>query len=174
MATSNPQPADPAAAPTPRREAIETLSGQVEAIDELIGLATLSIRVFDIDLSTTGWNSPARIERLTAFLRRSRKARLAIIVHDIGYLESRAPRLRHLHRHHSDAVTLWQTGDSARYAMDPMVLVDARHYLHRFHIDHPRAALAIEAPQEAHQLGLRFDEIWASRERELPATTLGL
>ncbi len=174
MATSTPPPADPAAAPAPRREAIDTLAGQVAAIDELIGLATLSIRVFDVDLSTTGWNTAARVARLTAFLRASRKARLAIIVHDIRYLESRAPRLRHLHRHHSEAVTLCQTGDSARYALDPMVLVDARHYLHRFHVDHPRAALAIEAPQEAHQLGLRFDELWASRDGELPATTLGL
>lgn len=174
MATSDPPPADSSAAPTPRREAIHTIAGQVAAIDELIDLAKLSIRVFDIDLSTMGWTSPARIERITAFLRRSRKARLDIIVHDIGWLESRAPRLRNLHRHHADAITLCQTGDSARYAMDPMVLVDARHYLHRFHIDQPRASLAIEAPQEAQKLGLRFDEIWASRDRELPGTTLGL
>jgi hypothetical protein len=174
MATSNPTPAESLAAPAHRREAIDTISGQIAAIDELIGLATLSIRVFDIDLSTMGWNTVERVDRLAAFLRSSRKARLEVIVHDVRYLESRAARLRNLHRNYSGVVTLCQTGATSRHALDPMVLVDARHYLHRFHIDRPRAALGIEELQEAQLLSLRFDEIWASREGEIPATTLGL
>ena len=174
MATSNPPPAETPTALAPRHEAIDTISGQIAAIDELIGLATLSIRVFDIDLSMMGWNTVGRVERLAAFLRSSRKARVDLIVHDVRYLESRAARLRNLHRQFSGVVTLCQTGAAARHALDPMVLVDARHYLHRFHIDRPRAALGIEAPQEAQLLSLRFDEIWASHEGEIPATTLGL
>jgi hypothetical protein len=58
--------------------------------------------------------------------------------------------------------------------MDPMVLVDDRHYLHRFHYERPRAALGIGEPRETQALKLRFDDIWAMREEELPGTVLGL
>ena len=47
--------------------------------------------------------------------------------------------------------------------MDPLVIVDGRHFLHRFHIDHPRASLVIENPQQAGPLVTRFEEIWATR-----------
>jgi hypothetical protein len=58
--------------------------------------------------------------------------------------------------------------------MDPLVIVDARHVLHRFHVDQPRASLAIEQPAAAKPLVTRFEEIWASGEPGLSGTTLGL
>ena len=48
---------------------IATVSGQTTAIDQLIGLARHHIRVFDQDLSQTGWSSAARVDRLASFLR---------------------------------------------------------------------------------------------------------
>ena len=48
--------------------------------------------------------------------------------------------------------------------MDPLVIVDGRHFLHRFHVEQPRAALAIEEPQLARPLVKRFEEIWATGE----------
>ena len=174
MATSNPSPAEAPAAPTPRHEKILTINRQIAAIDELIGLARRTIRVFDADLSAMGWNGPARIEKLGTFLHGSRHARLDIIVHDTRYLESRCPRLRQFQRVHSGAVAIFQSGPTARHALDPMVLIDERHYLHRFHIDHAHAALGIDDPLQTQQLLLRFNDVWASREGELPATSLGL
>ena len=174
MASSDPTPPDPAAPPAPRQEAIDSVAGQVAAIDELVGLARRSVRVFDTDLSETGWNSVVRNEALGRFLRGSRLARLEIIVHDTRYLERSCARLRNLQRLHSASVAIFQTGHAARGVMDPMVVVDGRHYLHRFHADLPRAALGIEQPQEAHALDVRFDELWAMRDSELTGTTLGL
>ena len=54
------------------------------------------------------------------------------------------------------------------------MIVDERHYLHRFHIDHPRAELGIDVPPDARPLVNRFDEIWATGEPGITATTLGL
>ena len=153
---------------------LETLSALVAATDEIVGLARRSIRVFDVDLSDTGWSSLARSERLETFLQGSRQARLEIIVHDTRYIERACARLRNLQRLHVGAVSIFRTGPQARGATDPMVLVDERHFLHRFNHQRPRAALGIEQPREAQQLGLRFDDIWAAREDELPATVLGL
>jgi hypothetical protein len=173
MATSPPTPADPGA-PAPQLERLASVAAQIAAIDRLIGLARTSIRVFDVSLAETGWNQPLRAERLAAFLRASRHAKLQIIVHDPRWIETSAPRLRELLRRFSHAITLCQTGPEARGAADPLLIVDDRHYLHRFHIDHPRAELAINAPQEARPLVDRYDEIWATGEPGVTATTLGL
>jgi hypothetical protein len=174
MASSVPTTSDPAAPPAPRQESLDSIAAQVAAIDLLVGLAQRSIRVFDIDLSETGWGSALRSEGLGRFLRGSRLARLEIIVHDLRHLERSCARLRSLQRSYADSIAIFRTGDAARGAMDPMVIVDARHYLHRFHVERPRAELGIEQPQAARVLGLRFDEIWATRDAELPGTVLGL
>jgi len=151
-----------------------TIGEQVAAIDELIQLARESIRVFDRDLSDMGWNDAARAERLIAYLRRDRNARLDIIVHDTRWIESSCARLTNLLRTFSHAITVYKTGAEAREAMDPLIVVDGRHFLHRFHIDQPRASLAIEQPVAAKPLVTRFEEIWATGEPGVAGTTLGL
>lgn len=174
MATSTPTAADNPPPPAPRRETLDTLAAQIAAIDELVGLARRSIRVFDLDLSEMGWNNPARIERIAAFLRGSREARLDIIVHDTRHIESRCARLTGLQRIFGERVTIHRTGAIARGAMDPLVIVDGHHYLHRFHIEQPRAALGILQPHAAMPLVQRFEEIWASGEPGVHGTMLGL
>jgi len=174
MASSDPTPTEPAPPPAPREETIESIAGQVAAIDELVGLAARSVRVFDTNLAEMGWNSVARNDALGRFLRGSRLARLEILVHDTRYLERSCARLRNLQRLQTASIAIFQTGHAARGLMDPMVIVDGRHYLHRFHADRPRATLGIEQPREAHALNLRFEEIWSMRDGELTGTTLGL
>jgi hypothetical protein len=153
---------------------LDTVAAQVAAIDELIELAQHHLQVFDVDLAQGGWHTAARGERLAAFLRRAPKARLDLIVHDTRWLETSCPRLLSLLRLHSHAITIYRTGPDARSAMDPLLIADGRHFLHRFHIDQPRASLAIEQPQQARPLVLRFEEIWATGEPGLSATVLGL
>ena len=41
----------------PREERLDTVSQQAAAIDTLIALAQERIRVFDVNLSHTGWNA---------------------------------------------------------------------------------------------------------------------
>jgi len=172
MSTQTPD--DASAAPAPRQEMLATVSAQVAALDELVGLAQHSIRVFDYDLSDMDWNSPARVERLAEFLRRSRTAKLEIIVHDTRWLEASCPRLTALLKLFSDRITIYKTGPEAKGASDPLVIVDGRHFLHRFHVEQPRAALAIEEPHLARPLINRLDEIWATGEPGLTGTILGL
>ena len=174
MATSTSTPDAAPAGPEPRHRTLETINEQIAAIDELVGLATQSIRVFDVDLSQTGWNGVARSEKLAAFLRGSREARLEIIVHDTRWLESSGARLMALLKMFSFGITVYRTGAEAKGAMDPLVIVDGRHFLHRFHIEQPRAALGIEQPQDAQPLINRFEEIWATGEPGITATVLGL
>jgi hypothetical protein len=169
---SIPEPAPPP--DEPREEHLLTVADQVAAIDTLIGLARERICVFDVDLSRGGWGSEARADALSHFLRTARHARLDIIVHDTRWIETSCARLTSLLRRFGHAMTLYKTGAGAHSAMDPLIVVDERHFLHRYHIEQSRATLAIDMPQAARPLVTRFEEIWATGEPGLTATVLGL
>ena len=172
MATSTSTDSEPPI--EPRDVVLDTVAAQVAAIDELVDLAQHHLQIFDVDLAQGGWQSVARAEKLAAFLRRSVRPRIDLIVHDARWLETTCPRLLALQRLHAEAITVYRTGPEARSAMDPLLIADGRHFLHRFHIDHPRAAFAIEQPQLARSLVTRFEQIWATGEPGLSATVLGL
>jgi hypothetical protein len=152
---------------------VDTVAGQADAIDNLIALARARIQVFDIDLAQCGWHTAARADALARFLRQPH-ARLDVIVHDTRWIEANAPRFVQLLRQFGHAMTLYKTGSEARAAMDPLVIVDRRHFVHRFHIEQPRAAVALDLPHVAKPLAARFDEIWATGEPGLAGTVLGL
>jgi hypothetical protein len=153
---------------------LSSIGEQTAAIDELIGLARHRIQVFDRDLSQTGWNDVARSERLATFLREVRGRRLDIIVHDTRYLETSCPRMLRLLGAYGHAMAILQTGPEGKVATDPLLIVDGRHYLHRFHFEQPRAALGIAQPEQTQPLAARFDEIWATGEGGITPTVLGL
>jgi len=173
MASSLPHD-EPAVSLAPSESRLDTLAAQVAAIDQLIELAAERLLVFDRDLVEGGWNGVRRAERIAAFLRRSRNARLAMIVHDHRYLESSCPRLLDVLKVYSHAMQVWRTGPQARGANDALVIADGQHCLHRYHVDQPRATLAIASPALAKPLSARFDEIWATGEPALGGSVLGL
>jgi hypothetical protein len=176
MASSTPPPAEsgPLPAIPARHQTIGTVAAQLGAIEELIGLARRSIRVFDADLSWMGWNEPTRIDKIVAFLRASRNPTFDIVVHDTAWIERSCPRLTRLLQYYGHLITIRRTGEDARHAMDPLLIVDDQHYLHRLHVAQPRAVLGVAEPDEAKPLVERYEAIWSSAEPGLSATVLGL
>ena len=77
-------------------------------------------------------------------------------------------------RQFSHVISIHETQDQAKNVYDPFVLVDDRHYAHRFHYDGAQGMLAIDDPHGARTLRDRFEEIWAASDPAIPATTLGL
>jgi hypothetical protein len=71
-------------------------------------------------------------------------------------------------------MTIYRTGESARKAMDPLLIVDDDHFVHRFHIDRTGGTLSIGSPERAKALVERFDEIWESGVPGVTGTVLGL
>jgi hypothetical protein len=170
----DPHPEAAAAAVAPSEVVVDTVSAQTEALDRVIGLAQQRLQIFDINLSEGGWQSATRAAILAAMLRRSPHARIDLIVHDTRWMETSCPRLLALQKTHTLALTIYKTGAEARSAMDPLLIADGRHFVHRFHIDHPRASVAIEQPLLARPLVMRFEQIWATGEPGLSPTVLGL
>ena len=153
---------------------LATVAEQIAAIDELIGLAKHSIRVFDVDLSGMGWNDAARAETLAAFLRSNPAAGSRSSCTTRGWIERSCPRLLNLLKYRGHAIAIRRTGEDAKLAMDPLLIVDGVHFLHRFHASQPRAALSIDDPVAAQPLVTRFDAISETREPGLTPTVLGL
>ena len=120
-----------------------------QAQDDAIALARRHIKVFDIDLSWGGWNAAARCEMLSAYLRRIPGARFDIIVHDTHWIESSGARLTTLLVRHAHAMKIYRTASAARAVMDPLLIVDDTHFVHRFHVDHAGGALSIGAIRNA-------------------------
>jgi hypothetical protein len=152
---------------------VETLAEQVAALDGIVALAQSRIQLFDVDLAQGGWERRERVDALARFLRQ-RNARFDVIVHETRWIESSAPRFVRLLRQYGHAMTLYRTGAEAKAAMDPLLIVDQRHFVHRFHIDRPRASVAMDLPLAAKPLCARFEEIWATGEPGLAGTVLGL
>jgi hypothetical protein len=164
----------PDAAPEPREATLASVAEQVAAIDEIVGYARTRLQVFDVDMKSGGWQRAVRVDALGRFLRGVRGARSEIILHDLRWLESASGRLLATLRQFPHAVTIYRAGPEARAAMDPLVIVDRQHCLHRFHVDQPRASLAVAQPAAIKPLCTRFDEIWATGEPGLSSSVLGL
>jgi hypothetical protein len=79
---------EPKPAIEPRETVLDTIAAQSAAIDELIALARQRLQIFDVDLSSGGWQTAGRAGHLAAFLRRAPKARIDLIVHDLRWLEA--------------------------------------------------------------------------------------
>lgn len=145
-----------------------------EAINTVISHARHSLRIFDNNLRNEGYNSQERFELLQNFLLRNRANQLTLVLHDTTYLTNECPRMTNLLRQFSHAISILRTTEEARGATDPFIIADDEHFLHRFHYDHPRAALTLNDKEGALDLIRRFNEIVEASEPAVPPTTLGL
>jgi len=129
--------------------------------------------VFDRTLSPA-YNSPQRCEALHQFLLASRSNRIMIVLHDAGALERTCPRLIQLFKLFNHAMVIRQTLRPAKHVYDAFVIFDASHYVHRFHVDHLRAAQGTDDVTGAEQLLDRFAEIWEASAPAVSANVSGL
>jgi hypothetical protein len=167
----------PAAPQAPNEPSYRKIFGTAEsltAIDEVIGAAERTLKIFDITLANRGFNSPARADKLREFLVRGRAHRLLIALHDTDALERECPRLLVLLRQFPMSIEIHRTIMQARDATDPCVIADDHSVWHLLHHEQPRAIVALHSPADALPLSQRFDEIWELSEPAVSGNTLGL
>lgn len=144
------------------------------AIDRVFGSAQKIIRIFENDLSDSGYKHPGRIRLLERFLLKNRNNKLQIVLHDTRTLDRDCARLMALFRRHSDAFSIKRTTDAAKHASDSLIVADSNSAWHRLHRDHPQATYVIGESPDMLLLIQRFNEIWESSETAAGAFTLGL
>ncbi|MEY4729973.1 MAG: hypothetical protein RL020_1131 [Pseudomonadota bacterium] len=152
----------------------DSLADSLIAIEDIIGTAGRRLCIFDSSLKEYGFNAPERVDQLSRFLQQGRNRRIEIILHKTDFLERQAPRFCNLLRTYSHCIEIRKTTYVAHHAMDAFVVADDHSYWHRMHTDHARAVAAINDPQGASGLLLRFAELTEASEPGISATTLGL
>jgi hypothetical protein len=160
-----------------QQETYRIISGAAEslaAIESVVEAAERTLRIFDVSLSSRGFNTPARAERLRQFLVGGRAHRVLIALHETSLLERENPRLLNLLRQFPMSIEIHRTLGQARNAQDPFVVADDHSVWHQLHFEQPRAIVALQSPADALPIAQRFDEIWELSEPAVSATTLGL
>lgn len=158
---------------SPVHRLVDGLREYEGAVDEVIGRANSSLRVFDHTLSSA-FNTPQRHDALRQFLLATRRNTLRIVVHDAQHLDRNCPRLLLLLRQLGHAIYIHETHPRAKGIYDPFVIADDRHYARRFHFDSKKGLLGQDDPIGARTLIDHFEEIWEASFPALSATTLGL
>ena len=154
---------------------IASLAESQAAIDEVIGAAHTTLRLFDFTLGgPRGWNSPGRMELVRRFFVAGRAHRLLIALHEPETLQRDCPRLLMLLRQFPMSMEIHRTLAQARNAADPFIVADDHSVWHQLHHTQARAVVALHSPADAAPIAQRFDEIWDLSEPAVSATTLGL
>jgi hypothetical protein len=154
-----------------------SLEGEQEyaaAISEVIEKAQRNLHIFDIDLSSGGYQTVQRFEALRDFMARSRSSTLTFVLHDTSFFERHCPRLMNLLKLFSHRITVLQTREQGRSATDPFLIADEMHYVHRFHADGTRSKLCLDDHAGAKALEERFQQLLETAQPAVSATTLGL
>ena len=162
------------AAPKPSYRPISGIAESIAAIEEVVGAAQRTLRIFDISLSLRGFNSPGLSDKLRQFLVAGRSHRIYIALHNTELLERECPRLLQLLRQFPMSIEIHRTLAQARNAMDPFVVADDHSVWHQQHHEQPRAIVALHSPADAMPIMQRFDEIWELSEPAVSATVAGL
>jgi hypothetical protein len=160
--------------PPPEYRLLEGQQEALAAIDQVIASATHQLAVFDVTLSQRGFNSVKRYETLRAFLAKRRDNRIRIVLHDPSKVVADSPRLILLLKDYPMSVMIHRTSESARHAMDPLVIADSHSFWHHLHFEHPRSVVQLYDPAETAPWFGRFEEIWETSEPAITPTTLGL
>lgn len=144
------------------------------ALDAVIARAATAVRVFDHDLERMRLEDKLRADALAAFLAAAPTHRLLIVVHEVHFVQTRAARLQALQRRFPQAVEVRETAAEHKHVAECFLLADKAHGAIRFHRDHARGKLLLEAPGSVRLYLQHFDELWSLATPCLSATTLGL
>lgn len=157
----------------PLRRLLESESDHQQALDEVLVRAKRQVWIFDRALDAR-WDRPQRVEWLRRLCLASPRNLVRIALHDPESMVRNTPRLRALLEPCAHVMSVHRTRDEALRAEDPLVIVDGRHFVHRFHADLLRGVLALDDPESAQSRIQRFEQIWAASDPGLSGTTLGL
>ena len=145
-----------------------------KAVDLLLEQPGRELRIFDPDLASLRFNSPARIAQLDRFLRASRTRRIQIAVHRTEHLMRSCPRMLELLKLFSHAIQINRTHEEIAGLQDAFMVLDTQHYLRRPVAEFYRGAIGLNDEAEALAMRARFLEIWSASYPGVASTTVGL
>jgi hypothetical protein len=162
------------AANTMPTKLITTWSEYESAVQEILELATHTLRIFDENLSTLKLERPGQIATLRQFLSTSPKHLLQIVVQDAGYIRANNPRLMELLVSYSHNLQIIECPPQLAGLSDSLILADGKHGVVRFHKNQARAKLILEDIEECTPYLHRHDQILEEGGTPVSGRSLGL
>lgn len=156
---------------------MDSSSGALAAIDEVIGQAQHVIRVFDASaqsLRARSFGHPERIESLKQLLLANRNNHLKIALHETIGIERELARLMGLLTLFSGQIAIHRTTGVAREAKDVMIIADTAHFWRKPYFEHPRSILTLHDVNATQPFIDRFEQIWENTQLAVTGSTAGL
>lgn len=153
---------------------LDGISDYTAALDTLCQLTRRNLYLYERDFEGLGFNSEARYETLRHFLLANPANRLYLLAHDARYLSAFCARMNMLLRQFDSRMAIHRIPQNLASDTEPFSVADATHFVRRFHFNDPRGILALNDPETARMLQLRFLEMWSRSQPAVSATTLGL
>lgn len=135
------------------------MSAYNDAVLAVLGQATESIRVFDVELGGGPLASARASELIGSALHLHARTELTIVLHRTQQLASACPRLLQLYQRRGHQIRVLESAQRHHEFMQPFIVVDRKHLVTRFHADHPRGKLCLDESAELAPFLLQFDEL---------------
>ncbi|HTT12068.1 MAG TPA: hypothetical protein VMG60_14345 [Burkholderiaceae bacterium] len=158
----------------PQRVVLESRADLAQAVLVVLRRARRELRCLHHDLSVFELAQPAAVEVLHAFLHDSRMARLRLLVDETDWLETRAARLRVLHRQLSHAIEMRRAITDDPVGEDAALVADDAHVLVLSRSAQGLGEIWFNSQPRAQPLLLGFDRRWDAGAHNLPVDPLGL
>ena len=160
--------------PAPATRFFEHRSDFRCAVLDAIGLAESELLMFDPTYLDWQANSPELAAALTAFLGRTTRAEIRMVITEIDRIHRDYPRLAEVLRVHAHRIQCRVTPETLADLNETMLVIDRASALRRPVASVARGVLRVLDAEYASTQVDRFNELWeACRDRYSP-TTLGL
>lgn len=144
------------------------------SLHEILQLLSASLSIFDADLLRLRLERPEHVETLRAFLGKSTRNRIRIVLKDAEPFRRESPRLFKLLATYPKQMNVVQCPEHLRSMNDALFIVDDRHALIRIHKDNARSRIIIDDKPGCAPYVQRFLDIENEGGESVSATTLGL
>lgn len=152
---------------------IDTRAGARSAFDTALESAQRLVRIFDRDGVFYGFERAEVAQRIDALARRSRDARLQIVLQHTRHVRERCPRLLEAMRHHGGRIEIHRLADEMRPFERGFVLVDDAVVLRRPHFDRSVTYWDVDE-QEIAAAGRLFEELLGYSASRMDVNVTGL
>ena len=144
------------------------------SLQTILRLLSVSLSIFDEDLTRLRLEDPENAEALRKFLAERKRNLVQIVVKNAEPFRRNSPRLFKLLATYPDQMSIVQCPEHLFSLNDALFIVDSRHALVRFHKDNARARVIIDDAEACAPYAQRFFEITGEGGESVNATTLGL
>lgn len=156
------------------RELMTDWSAYQAAIDQLLGMASHKLCIYDEDLVRLRLDDPKRLAHLKRLLQSAAPGSVRIALRNAEPFRRQQTHLIQLFAAHAHIITIQETSQQIGSLRDSLILVNDQHGLIRFDRDQARSKLLINEADEIRPYLQRFEEIWREPGDVIGATSLGL